>query len=211
MVNYTSVPSTITIFAFKPDGTLYGSDNLRENPIVRTLNGNSGMREDVETLFGFSGTETLDGWITVQADTTSLNGYVTYGMPVTGSLAAVSSGPPRTRALCSHIGTSQGYFTGLALLNPRGTVAKVRVLALRADGTLLGYFDTVLQSGQRISKLINEMIPQSENQAGGFIWIKSDVPISATSLFGSVGVLANIPLQPAPQSYNPDAKLPPAF
>jgi hypothetical protein len=211
IVNYASVPSTITIFAFKPDGTLYGKDNLRENPVVRTLDGNSGMREDVEQLFGFSGTETLDGWITVQSENPSLNGYISYGMPGTGSMAAVSAAAPLSRALCSHLATAQGYFTGLALLNSKATSTRVRVLAFRVDGTLLGYFDTVLQSGQRISKLINELIPQSDNQAGGFIWIKSDIPISATSLFGSAGVLANIPLQTAPQTYNPDAKLPPVF
>ncbi|MEE8348744.1 MAG: hypothetical protein V3R94_04185, partial [Acidobacteriota bacterium] len=44
-------------------------------------------------------------------------------------------------------------------------------------------------------------------QNGGIIWVKSDLPVHLTSIFGDATVLANIPPQPAPDSYQPDLGL----
>ena len=44
-------------------------------------------------------------------------------------------------------------------------------------------------------------------KASRFIWVKSDVPIYLTSIFGSLasGVFANIPPQQAPTLFEPDS------
>ncbi len=208
VLNYSPGQTVVTITAFKADGTPYASPDVRNNPVNRTLDAGASLREDVETMFGFTGTRALDGWIKVQSPAAALNGYVTYGILSIGSLAAVAgSGQGRTRAIFSHIATAQNYFTGVAVLDAGSSVASVRVLAIRPDGQVLGSLDTVLQPRQRISKLIDELIPQAAGQAGGLIWVKSDVPVNLTSLFGTSSgtVLANIPAQPAPDSYNPDS------
>ena len=97
----------------------------------------------------------------------------------------------------------------MAVLNTGQLAANVRILAIRPDGELLGFFGTVLQPGNRLSALIDELIPAAAGQGGGFIWVKSDLPVQMTSLFGSASVLSNVPPQPSPSSFQPDSGITP--
>jgi internalin A len=206
LINYSSSPVIVTISAYKPDGALYGAANLQNNPVTRSLDPGAGLREDVASMFSFSGSTVLDGWIKVESTSAAINGYVSYGKDL--SVAAVASAAQGlTRAIFSHIATSQGFFNGVAVLNPGTLSANVRILAIQPNGQVLGSFDKVLPPGERLSKLINELIPQAAGQAGGVIWIKSDQPVYLTELFGTDNTLANVPAQPAPDSYRPDAAL----
>ena len=72
----------------------------------------------------------------------------------------------------------------------------------------MGSFDSVLQPGQRLSKLVNELVLESANQSGGSVWVKTDLPIHMTSLFGNSKTLANIPPQQISESFAPDEDLP---
>ena len=215
LVNYSARPVIVTISAFKADGTLFDTNDLQNNPITRTLAGNSSLGEgeedarDVEKMFGFMGSDTLEGWLLVDSTSQSINGSISYGLPSLGSVASViSSAEGQKRALFSHIATSSGYFTGVAMLNSGQLATNVRVLAITSVGTVLGAYNTVLRPGQRLSRLINQFIPEAANQAAGFIWVKSDSPIHLTSIFGSSVILANIPPQIAPDGYAPDSGLP---
>jgi hypothetical protein len=209
LVNYSTEPVILTISVFKPDGTLYDSNDLQNNPVTRFLKCQASLLEDVEAMFGFNGAETLEGWIHVESTAAAVNRYISYGVPGTGSLAAVTViSQGQSRAIFSHIGTTQGFFAGVAILNAAALATDVRILALDPSGEVLGSFDTFLQPGQRISKLINDLIPAADNQNGGLIWIKSQIPVYLTSLFGTSKVLANVPPQPAPASYLPDVGLP---
>jgi len=205
LVNYSAAPVILTLTAYKADGSQFGSESLQNNPVNYSLDKGASMREDVAALFGFKGQNPLDGWIKVQATSPSVNGYIRYGLPSTGSVALVAAPAEGvTRALFSHIATIEGFFTGLAVLNAGSVVANVRVMAFTPDGKSLGSYDTVVAPGHRISKLINELIPKAAGQGGGFIWVKSDVPVFATSLFGSGKILANIPPQVVPQQFVPE-------
>ncbi|HEY3130293.1 MAG TPA: hypothetical protein VGL91_12610 [Acidobacteriota bacterium] len=207
LVNYSTSPVIVTISAYKPDGTLYATGNVQNNPVTRSLAAGVGLREDVAAMFGFSGASAQDGWIKVESTSAAVNGYVSYGAG--RSVAAVASASQGlTRAIFSHIATSSGFFNGVAVLNPGSMAVNVRILAIQPGGQVLGSFDTVLAPGQRLSKQINEVIPQASGQAGGIIWIKSDRPVYLTELFGTNNTLANVPAQPAPDSYAPDSALP---
>jgi len=209
VINHGASSAIVTITAYKPSGALYDTANLKTNPVTRTLAAAGSLREDLEALFGFQGTTTLDGWVEVKGTDATLSGYLTYGIPGSGAAAAVTTElQGRTRALFSHIATS-GYFTGVAALNPGTLAANVRIVAEKATGEILGSYDTVLQPGERIAKLLGtpELIPEAANQSGGVIWVKSDVPVYLASIFGSRAVLANITPQDAPETYAPDAAL----
>jgi hypothetical protein len=212
VINPSTTPVVLTITAFKQNGALYDTANLRTNPVTRTLSAGGSLREDLETMFGFTGSATLVGWVEVKATAAAVQGYLTYGVPGSGASAAVTTAAQgRTRALFSHIATS-GYFTGVAALNPGSLAANVRVVALRATGTVLGSYDTVLQPGEQFAKLVGvegQIIPEAANQNGGMIWVKSDRPVFLASVFGtpSGSVLANIPPQNAPDTYLPDTSL----
>ncbi|MDA2930597.1 DUF11 domain-containing protein, partial [Acidobacteria bacterium AH-259-O06] len=209
VVNNSTQAVILTITAFKPDGSIYGTENLQNNPVTRSLDPGGSLAEDLESMFGFVGKELLDGWLQVESTSEAVTGSITYGTPETGSTATVT--PTRvgqTRAIFSHIATVSGFFTGVAVLNAGQLAANVRILAITPSGEVLGSFGTVLQPRQRLSKLIHELIPDAAGQSGGLIWITSDLPVYLTSLFGSTNVLANVPPQAAPETYTPDAGLP---
>ncbi len=213
LTNLSNSPVILTFSAYRGDGSLYTAPALKTNPVNQSLERQASVRLDVANLFGFSGSQTFDGWLKVTATSSAVSGYVVYGLPGSGAsalVAAASSG--RKTALFSHIATLENpyFFTGLALLNPGTLAANVRIMAFAKDGPQLGSTDLVLRPGERVSKLIDEFIRGAANRGDGFIWVKSDVPIYTTSLFGStsgtqaVKVLANIPPQAAPDSYQPD-------
>ncbi len=208
VANYASETVLVTLRAHKPDGSLYGVGDVLNNPVTRSLGPGESLREDLAGLFGFHGADSLEGWLEVVSSSKAINATLSYSVPAIQSLAAVAgSREPSRQALFSHIATDIGFFTGVALLNGSELTANVRVVALRPDGSKLGTYDTVLLPGQRISRLVEELISPAAGQAGGFIWVSSDVPIFLTSLFGnaSTGVLANIPPQPVPDSFRPDS------
>ena len=214
VVNYSNQPVILSVHAFRPEGTLYSGQELQgANPTVIALEPGGSLFGDVAELFQFVGAETLIGWLKVEASARAIDGFVSYGVPDRGSVATVTSQPTaRNRALFSHIATTFGYFTGVALLNPGQIANEYRVVASGADGTVLGTFDGVLRPRERTARLITELVSDSRDLAGGFIWVKSAQPMYMSSLFGTAGnesdILANIPPQAAPENYNPDTGLP---
>ncbi len=210
LVNYSADPVVLTLSAYKTDGSLYDASSLQNNPVTRALNGKASLREDLQSMFGFSGSSPLDGWILVKATSDAVNGFVSYGDSSSGALAAVtSSAEGRTRALFSHIATSSGFSTGISLLNPGSVTANVRILALTKSADILGVFDTVLQPSQRFNRFLgtSDLIPAAANQTGGVIFIKSDQPVYMSALISSSSSSVDIPAQPAPDSYNPDSAI----
>ncbi len=204
-----AVDAIVTITAFRPDGTRYAAPMVARNPVTRLVRRGQALREDLEGMFGFTGSQTVEGWVRVDSTAQAINGSIAYSIPSLNSQAAVASvAQGSTRAIFSHIATSQGFFTGVAALNAGSLAAQVRIVAVRPDGSRLGSFSTTLLPGQRISRLIDQMIPEAAGQAGGLIFARSDQPVYLTSLFGSGTVLANIPPQPAPATFQPDAGLP---
>ena len=206
VINNSTQAVILTFSVFKPDGSLYGTENLQNNPVTRSLNPGEILVEDLVPLFGFSGEDRLDGWLQVESSSPAMTGFLTYGIPSTGLAATVTpSRLGQRRAIFSHIETSQGFFTGLAVLNPGQLAANVQTVVLTKTGEVVGNSSTVLQPGQRFSELIDQLVPEAQGQSGGLIFLKSDVPVYASSLFGSNDgqVLANIPPQLAPTGFNP--------
>ena len=197
-------PVILTVTAYQPDGVPFGAGDVQTNPVTRVLEAGKVLREDLEEMFGFAGESTLDGWLRVESTSEAIHGAISYSIPALGSIASVASVASGTRsAVFSHIATTFNFFTGVAILNGGKLVANVQIVAVRQDGTLLGSFRTTLAPGQRLSRTLTEMIPAAADQAGGFILIKSDVPVFLTNVFGNLvsGVLSNVPPQPAPVEF----------
>ncbi|MFZ0428971.1 MAG: hypothetical protein WAO20_12710 [Acidobacteriota bacterium] len=206
VVNLSDKATIATLTAYQPSGEPF-QPAAGNNPVNVELPPLSARRYDLETLFGFEGDQTLDGWLEVRATGPSINGSLTFHVTTIGSVASVASvAQGSDRALFSHIATSLGFFTGLAILNPGSLTANARIVALRPDGSVVGGRSVVLRPGQRISDVLTNLISGSSGLAGGFIWVESDLPLYLTSLFGSLGsgVLANIPPQPVPDEFQPE-------
>ena len=204
--NFGEEAAILTLTAYQGNGEIY-IDEVQTNPVMVALDPGEILRADLEETFGFSGKSTLEGWLKVESTSQSIKGSISYSIPSLGPIASVSSVTQGSRrALFSHIGTSLGFFTGLATLNAGALAANVRVVASKPDSEVLGTFTTTLQPGERRSDLLSDIIPEADGQAGGMIWIESDVPVCLTAIFGSLatGVFANVPPQPVPESFQPD-------
>ena len=227
VVNYSLDPVTLVFSARRPDGQLYGQENVLENPVQRNLDPATGLVEDVEELFGFRGAGPFEGSLKVAAyrqgtaplgvngggsePIAAINGSVRYGVVATGSEAAVAALPAaQKRAVFSHLATVGGFFTGFAAYNSSSAAANLRIMAFTEGGVELGLFDTVLGPGQRIAELITNIIPGAADQNGGYVWAESSQPLHFSSLFGSSNstLLANVPPQPVPDGFLPDAGKP---
>ena len=211
LVNYSEQPVLATLFARKPDGTLF--TEASQNPVTVLLEPGQSLLEDVAELFGFQGGAAIEGSMEIVADSQAVNGYFSYGIPGSGAATALAAVcQPKTSAVFSHLGTVPGFFTGIAALNSASLPANIRILAASPQGQILGSFYDVLEPGQRISRLVSDIIPAADNQSGGFIFVRSNVPIFLTSLFGTNDgrVLSNVPPQDIPFTVRPDAELPQA-
>ena len=213
VVNNSDQAVILTFTAFKKDGTLFGTEDLKNNAVTEALNPGAILVRDLKTLFGFSGSEIRDGWLQVESSSPAVTGYLTYELPDSGAAATVTPNQAgQTRGIFSHIATIEGLFTGVAVLNPGQLVANVRIVAVKKDGTVLGSTSVLLQPGQRISELLGEdppgLIPEAAGQGDGYVFISSDLPVYLTSLFGDLNVFSNIPPQQSPEGFDPAAGIP---
>ena len=155
--------------AHQEDGELFGSDEITTNPVSLPLEAGQVLRLDISDTFGFVGDQLRDGWLEVAATTQVLHGALSYTVPASKSLAAVATSAQGSRqAAFSHLATDLGFFTGVALLDSAALAADVRIVAIAADGQILGTATRTLAPGQRISQLLGvELIPPGCRSSGG--------------------------------------------
>jgi hypothetical protein len=163
----------------------------------QTLPPNGGLRFLARDLFGFvSGFQS--GWVRVRSTTgLPLTGYVAYADLAAAGVAVV---PPQhdaqTNLLFAHFADLPPLSTGLAMLNTNADAADLEVFAITPGGSLIGAASFSLGAGANTARLLRDLTPQTENRAsdGGFLFIRSSLPIYAIELFFSRNsqVLANV-------------------
>jgi hypothetical protein len=117
-----------------------------------------------------------------------LTGFVAYADLVAAGVAVVPPQlDPQPKLLFAHIADLAPLATGLALLNPTTTPANIDVFAFTPSGTLIGTTSFPLAAASNISKLLRELIPQTQNRTsdGGFVFVQSTTPIFGIELFFS--------------------------
>ena len=209
LVNYSSQSVIVVVTAHRPDGSRF-IEATQQNPVTIALAPGGSENRDLQSLFGFQGDAVLEGWLEVTANTEAINGQLTYRVVDSGAAAAVAVVPQGSKAsIFAHVATTLGFFTGIAVLNSAALPATVEIAVVDSEGTFLGGFTRVLNPGARISELITELVEEAANLAGGFIWLRSNVPLFLSVLFGSVqgDVLANVPAQHVSQNFDPTGGL----
>src|SRR5207249_3060884 len=196
LVNPTPQSQTVRITAagLEANGT---PRNPASVSVDRTIPAFGRMEETADDLFSLSGDALIGGYIRwdVQGSTSGLIGVLDYGTTDDVVLSAVTAPPaPLKDIYFSHIAQGQGYYTGLALLNPGNSAAAVTVEAFNASGVSLGKTTLPLDGEGRKARLVRELIPQITNQLGGYIHVTSTAPVFALELFGSTSFtfLANV-------------------
>ena len=95
------------------------------------------------------------------------------------------------RAIFGHVANSTAEdlrdqtFTGIALFNPNLGDALVEVVVMGADGLPRGRTEFVLKAGERLSRVLPELVPESAGQVGGYVLVQSSLPLIGQELFGN--------------------------
>ena len=193
--------------------TFYPADGSRPDTVQRTYPGNGAVRASVRTIFGF-GDEFRMGWVQVTAPRGAVGFASNADVALGGSTIAPAMLRPQSNFVVGYIAAVPPWSTGLTLVNPGMTAATVDLFAIAPDGSLIGGADdtpaahvTIPPNG-KTSKLLNEWIPktQSLRSDGGFIFVRSSVPLYALGLsFTRDGhVFSDVPEFDLPQgAYDP--------
>jgi hypothetical protein len=215
--NMTGADIMVTLTAYDSDGNLFAPPLIKQNPVTQTIKANGLIHvmlsdQDRQNWFGFSPTDPntpLQGWLKVEASGSAINGFVEYSAGDNRALVPAQL-KAYSKAIFSYQVQSSGYFTGLAILNPGSVTTNVEITSLRGDASPHGKAQLVLKPGQKISKLIWELVGASRDAANGSVFVKSDSATIATQLFGNNTflALANVAPQEVTTEWDPGAILP---
>jgi hypothetical protein len=152
---------------------------------------------DVGDLFALDPKETVIGSLQIHSDGTGIVGDILFGFgdPPTAAANLPFQSAPFTHAVFSHVANGAGYYTGLALYNPNSVFADVTVEIYDPDGLLTGTGLFTLAPWNRTARLLNELIPSTAGQVGGYVIVRSTEPIIGQQLFGSssLSLLSAVP------------------
>jgi hypothetical protein len=186
----TTSPNDVILTFTSESGALVRTSQL-------TLPPNGGLRIRARDLFGLP-TDFQNGWVrAVSTNRLPLTGYIAYA-DTTGSAVAVV--PPQGDAdfnlLFAHIADLAPWLTGIALLNANAEPANIELFAMNPGGTLIGSTRLTLPAGTNMPRLLRELVPQTQTRTsdGGFLFVRSSVPIYGIELFFSrnLQILANV-------------------
>ena len=95
------------------------------------------------------------------------------------------------RAFFGHVANSTAKalqdqtFTGIALFNPNLEDALVEIAVIGSDGLPTGQVEFVLKAGERLSRVLPELVPESAGQVGGYVLVQSNLLLIGQELFGN--------------------------
>lgn len=203
VINVSDQTRTVEVTAIGEDGS-----NLTD-PVNLTLTPGEQMEQDAGDLFSFAATgsdkvssaspasSVVVGSLRVEADGPGVIGDVIFGDPTLFTYAASMPLQTRkfTKAVFSQVANTLNFFTGLAFYNPNPVAALVTIQVFAGEGIKTGEETITIEAGQRISKLVPELVPSTAGQVRGYIVIQSTQPLIAQQLFGesSLSLLSAVP------------------
>jgi hypothetical protein len=200
LVNTSLDTRVVTIAAFLDDGTL-----LRRVFPFPLLPGNA-LQAPVGVLFGTGSpisSSLITGSIRIDTDGPGVIGDVIFGDPgdpdtgVPDEVDFAAGLPLQTtlfkRAIFSQVANGQtnpedastDTFTGIALYNPNPSSAQITVRVFDREGTLVGEKALSLSENQRISQLVEALIPETADLLGGHIVVESTRLVVGQAFFGN--------------------------
>jgi hypothetical protein len=164
----------------------------------QTIDPNGGFRFWVRD-FGVPASLQTGSIVVTSTTGLPITGYIAYAETVAAGIAvAPALQEPQTALVFSHIADLTPWLTGLALFNPDSArTANVQVFAIAPDGASIGSFNFSLSSRAKTSRLLSQMVPQTQTRTsdGGYVFVKSDVPLVGIELFFSrnMKIVSNVP------------------
>jgi len=176
LVNTSGVTRTIVMMAVDNAGQQVGVG-------LRRLAAGAALEADVENLFDLS--DNVVGSMRVHADGPGVIGDVVFGQP--GNLQWAAAMPLQMagfrRAVFNQVANGMGYFTGLAMSNFTDQDSEVEIQVYSNQGNLVAEGVVNLGPGTRDSELLQEFLPLTGGQVGGWVLLTSTQPLIAQQLF----------------------------
>ncbi len=191
LVNTSPGARTVILHALAEDGSPLAA------PVVRTLQPGATLQEDAGVLFDLglsTSAPAVSGSLKVESSGPGIIGDIVFGDPVDIHYAAALPLQTRLlrRAIFSQVANqiastaAASTFTGLALYNPGAASAQVSVSVFADDGTPTGSRLIPVPGGGRLSSTVEDLVPASAGQTGGYVEVESSQPIVAQQLFGNL-------------------------
>ena len=199
LVNASTETRNLSLSAIGEAGVLLA------DPVELTLAAGESVSEDASELFGLVGPAETDaagsalfiGSLKVVADGPGVLGDVVFGDPAgfTNAAALPLQSEPFLEAVFSQVANIPGFFTGLALYVPGDEAAEVLIAVFAPNGEKVGEATLNLAAGTRFSRTVDQLVPSSVGQAGGFVRITSDKGLIAQQIFGTstLSLLSAVP------------------
>jgi hypothetical protein len=183
------------------------SISMPGNPLSLAISAQKQLTSNLADLFPSIGPELLTGSIRIEVRLRRLGPFAT-GPSLIGAVrfqasdgSASTAIPlvlnPSSDFIYSHVAQNPDYFTGITLLNANSQVSNFRLDVYDTEGAPVGSYSSALQPGERISKLLYELVPASGGQVGGYVRIISDASLTSFAFFGKndLKTLSAIPPQ----------------
>lgn len=172
---------------------------LIDSVLLEDLQQGEQYRAKSRDIFEFP-SQTVVGWLRISAESGSVVGNIRFRGSSGQFLAALplqNEGEGAREFLLSHVAETAEMFTGVTLLNTSSGAALVSLEVFDQDKNLTGLSLLELAGGQKKARLLKEFVPKLNTQAGGFIRLRSNVPLFAFELFGrySLDLLSAVPQQ----------------
>jgi hypothetical protein len=107
-------------------------------------------------------------------------------------LVTIGARPAAMEFVFPHVANGNGLFTGLAFAAGNRT-ARVTIEVYEAGGGSPKSSTITLGANQQLARLVSELVAGTTAQVGGYIRIRSDLPIWAWEIFGSGQMMASGP------------------
>ena len=178
LINTAKASRLVTMVAINNAGQQLAASTRRLAP-------GAALETDVENLFDLPTDTAVVGSLRVQADGPGVIGDVIFGQP--GALRWAAALPLQRagfrRAVFNQVANGLGYFTGLAVSNFTDRDADVQIAVYSIQGNLVAEGTIHLAAGIRDSQLLQEFLPQTAGQVGGWVLLTSTQPLIAQQLF----------------------------
>jgi len=187
----TAVPAELTVTLYDNAGLSYA---VSGNPAKLSIPPQQQITRTLASIFSNLPSGLQTGSIRVEVKSVSSGPFLSVP-PLVGAIrfseaSGSSSALPLLLTLAtdfvySHVAQSLGFYTGIAFLNPNTDAASIKLEVYTREGNLVGFYSTLLRPGERITKLVEELVPASARQLGGYVRLTSSAPVVSFSLFGT--------------------------
>jgi hypothetical protein len=152
--------------------------------VTHSLSPGTQLYKSAREIFDFD--EPVVGWMKVKSSSAQLVGALAFESPTGEWLAALPLQARGAREfILSHVAHTPSIFTGVTLLNTTPGTALVSFEVLDPAGKITGASYSQLAALSKRALLLNQWVSSVQEQSGGFIRIRSSVPIIGFELFGS--------------------------